>query len=160
MSLEPADHAVVQSCLDVMRQSEAMYLTSLDDEGAPCTRAVFNLRRESQFPGLRGLFSSPENPLRVYVATNTSSEKVRQLGNDPRVSFYYCLPATFHGVMLSGRVTEITDQGVKDRIWQDGWEIYYPSGRGDPDYMLLELRPTRARGWLCGKAFDVSLGEA
>ena len=151
--------AVVRACLDVMRESEALYLTTLDDDGAPCTRAVFNLRRESQFPGLRDLFRAGDDSLMVYVSTNTSSEKMRQIRRDARVALYYCIPRTFHGVMLSGRVEEIVDHTVKDRIWQPGWEIYFPTGRRDPDYTILRLRPGRVRGWLGERAFDLRLGE-
>jgi general stress protein 26 len=72
---------------------------------------------------------------------------------------YYCVPGTFHGVMLSGEVAEVGDEAVKDRFWQPGWEIYYPQGMRDPDYTILEMRPARARGWLGGKAFDIRLGS-
>ena len=149
--------AVTQACLEVMRESEAVYLTTLDDDGTPCTRAVFNLRRELQFPSLREVFRAGDDRLMVYVSTNTSSEKVRQIRRDPRVVLYYCIPRTFHGVMISGRVREVADQAVKDRIWQPGWEIYFPTGRCDPDYTVLQLNPARARGWLGEKAFDLRL---
>lgn len=151
--------AVIQACQQVMRESEAAYFTTLDDDGAPCTRAVFNLRREGQFPAYREIYAAADDPLLVHVSTNTSSEKVRQLRREPRVSMYYCVPGTFHGVMLSGEVAEVGDEAVKDRFWQPGWEIYYPQGMRDPDYTILEMRPARARGWLGGKAFDIRLGS-
>lgn len=160
MSYESAERqAIVTACSDVMRQSEAAFFTTLDEDGAPCTRAVFNLRREAQFPALRPIFQETSDPLVVYVTTNTSSEKVRQLRREPRVSLYYCVPATFHGVMLSGRMTEVADVDLKDRFWQPGWEIYYPAGRHDPDYTILELHPARARGWLKSSPIDIALAE-
>ena len=151
--------AINQACRDVMRESEALFLTTLDEEGAPSTRAVFNLRREEQFPSLRGLFRAGDADLLVYVSTNTSSLKVQHIRRDPRVALYYCIPRTFHGVMLSGRVAEIDDQNVKDAIWQPGWEIYFPTGRRDPDYTILRLLPTRVRGWLGNQSFDTRLDE-
>jgi general stress protein 26 len=151
--------AIMDVCRNLMRESEVVVLTSLDDEGAPCARAVFNLRRETQFPGLRGVFSGEGDGLLVYVSTNTSSEKVRQVRRDPRVALYYCVPGTIHGVMLSGPAVVVADAAVKDRIWQPGWEMYYPEGRHDPDYAIVQLRVTRARGWFGGGPFDLRLEE-
>jgi general stress protein 26 len=152
--------AIKQACLEVMLESEAVSVTTLDEEGAPCTRAMFNLRRKIQFPDLGGLLQAGNDRLLVYLSTNTSSEKIRHIRRDPRVALYYCIPHTFHGAMLSGRVTEVHAQEVKDAIWQEGWEIYFPTGRRDPDYTILELCPSRIRGWLGDRAFDCRLETA
>jgi general stress protein 26 len=42
-------------------------------------------------------------------------------------------------------------------MWVEGWEIYYPKGRDDPDYTVLRVDPLRARGWASMSAFDVEL---
>lgn len=152
-------HAVLQVCRDIMRESEVVYLTSLDEDGAPSTRAVFNLRREGQFPALRHLYAVEGDSLLVYITTNTSSEKVRQMRRDARIALYYCIPHTFHGAMLAGRAVEVTDEAAKDGIWQPGWEIYYPGGMHDPDYTIIRLDVARVRGWLGeGGPFDLRLG--
>jgi general stress protein 26 len=152
--------AIVQACRDVMHVAEAVIATTLDEEGAPCTRAMFNLRRAGQFPGLTHLFATHDQDLLVYLSTNTSSEKVRHIQRDDRVSLYYCVPHTFHGVMLAGRVTMHTDAHLKADLWQPGWEIYFPAGVADPDYTVLSLRPHRVRGWLGHQSFDACLDAA
>lgn len=47
--------------------------------------------------------------------------------------------------MLGGEIEIITDSETKKALWQDGWEIYYPQGVCDQDYVLLCLRPNLAR---------------
>ncbi len=148
-----------RACLDVMSVSHAVYLSTLDETGAPCTRAMFNLRRKAQFPRLAPLFESHARSLLVYLATNTSSEKVRQLRRDPRVALYYCIPETFHGVMLGGSVVFEQRPEVRRSIWQKGWELYYPDGVEDPDFTVLSLVPDRVRGWLAGRFFDTVLAR-
>jgi len=147
--------AIRQACVRVMRVSEAVYVTTLDAEGSPVTRAMFNLRREEQFPSVAPVFEAHDEDLLVLLSTNTSSEKVRHLARDSRVSLYYCIPRTFHGVMLGGRVMPVPDLALKRALWQPGWEIYFPTGVEDPDFTLLSLRPTRLRGWLADRSFDV-----
>ncbi len=152
--------AIRKACLEVMRVSEAVYVTTLDEEGAPVTRAMFNLRREEQFPSVAPVFAGHDQDLLAILSTNTSSEKVRHLSREPRVCLYYCIPETFHGVMLSGRVSFEPDAALKRAIWQEGWETYFPTGVEDPDYTLLSLRPSRVRGWLGERSFDARLGDA
>jgi len=94
----------------------------------------------------------------VYgLSTNTSSEKVRHLRHDPRVALYYCLPEQTHGVMLGGQASFVVEPDLKRAIWQPGWEIYFPTGTEDPDYTILQLLPSRIRGWLGDRSFDARL---
>jgi general stress protein 26 len=149
-----------QASLRIMQASEAVFVTMLDETGAPSTRAMFNLRRQAQFPGLAELFSEHNDDLLVHLATNTSSEKCRHLRRDPRVALYYCVPGDGDGVMLAGRVGMAADDGLKRVLWQPGWEIYFPQGVDDPDYTVLTLRPEHIRGWVGRAAFDFHLVSA
>jgi general stress protein 26 len=145
------------ACLEVMRVSEAVYVTTLDSDGSPFTRAMFNLRRAEQFPAFTALFRAHDATLLAHLSTNTSSRKVAQLRADPRASLYYCVPGTFHGVMLSGEAVLDEDPALKQALWLPNGETYYPLGVSDPDYTVVSLRPRRLRGWLGGRPFDVSL---
>jgi general stress protein 26 len=148
-----------RACLGVMTESEAVYVTTLDGDGAPVTRAMFNLRRRAQFPGLQSLFTAHDEDLLVHLSTNTSSAKRAQIARDPRVSLYYCILQTFHGVMLGGRIDINEDATLKEALWQEGWEIYFPQGLQDPDYTILSLRPARIRGWLGDTSFDLRVEQ-
>ena len=95
---------------------------------------------------------------RCYYSTNTSSSKMEHIASNPKVSAYYCLPNKFQGVMLGGLIEVITDVSLKKKIWQDGWERYYSEGDEDPDYTILRLNPTSARGWFTPNKFEIDLG--
>ncbi len=41
-----------RACNEVVALSPAVYVSTLDEDGGPSTRAMFNLRRQAQFPGL------------------------------------------------------------------------------------------------------------
>ena len=49
--------------IDLLETAETAIVTSIDAEGFPQTRAMFNLRRKEQFPGLAGLCKDQLNIL-------------------------------------------------------------------------------------------------
>ena len=131
--------------IELMEIAEAAYVTTIDPDGFPQTRAMFNLRRKEQFPGLTRLFKNHQGDFFVYLTTNTSSPKISHIKKNPKVSIYYCKPSEFRGLMLSGEMETVTDRVEKERVWQKGWEMYYPGGVHDPDHTVLRLRPMTAK---------------
>jgi general stress protein 26 len=128
--------------LELLETADAAIVTTVDPEGFPQTRAMFNLRRKEQFPGLGRLFEKHRHDFLVYFTTNSSSLKIAQIKANPRVSVYYCMPSDFRGLMLSGEMELVRDKQEKEQVWQKGWELYYPGGVHDPDHTVLKLRPT------------------
>jgi general stress protein 26 len=134
------DRALTVS-LELMDLSEACYLTTIDNDGYPQTRAMLNLRNGNQFPGLIELFNNNHSNFLVYFTTNLSSQKVVQIRLNPAVSVYYCKPDEWRGLMLGGDIEMITKKEIKDELWQSNWNMYYPKGPEDPDYTILSLKP-------------------
>ncbi|NOY07645.1 MAG: pyridoxamine 5'-phosphate oxidase family protein [Spirochaetes bacterium] len=134
-----------QLSIELMEIAEAALLTTIDGNGFPYTRGMLNLRRTEQFPGLIEMFKEHRSDFLVYFTTNTSSVKMDQIRGNPGVSVYYCKPDEWRGLMLGGIIEVVTDPGVKETIWQKGWELYYPGGANDPDYTILRLLPRFAR---------------
>jgi general stress protein 26 len=139
--------------LDIMRRADMLVLASMGSEPYPHERALFNLRNAKAFPSLAAFHD--DKGLSVFLGTNTSSIKIGQIGGSPWVSAYFMIPAEFKGLCLSGRA--VPDPAARSAIWIEGWEAYYPKGRGDPDYTVLRVDPVRARGWCSSSAFDVEL---
>ncbi len=131
--------------LELMETSKAAYLTTIDSEGYPITRAMFNLRNKEQFPEFSEFFAGLDNKFEIYISTNTSSSKTTHIKNNPKISVYFCDPEAFKGVMFGGEVEIIEDMDVKRKIWLDWWTKYYPKGLDDPDYALFRLSPKNAR---------------
>lgn len=130
---------------NLMETSKAAYLTTIDFEGYPITRAMFNLRNKEQFPEFLDFFAKHENEFVVYISTNTSSSKVEHIKKNPKISVYFCDPEDFKGIMFGGEAEIIEDPNTKQNIWLDWWTRYYPEGLEDPDYTLVKLNPKTAR---------------
>ncbi|MFX1513443.1 MAG: pyridoxamine 5'-phosphate oxidase family protein [Promethearchaeota archaeon] len=130
-------------CIELMRKTLVGYLTTINEDGIPYTRALYNLRNKEQFPTLTKIFRNHNKDLLVYFSTNTSSSKVKHIRKNPIVAVYFCRaePKDFRGVMLSGEIEIVTDQKIKEDLWLDWWELYYPKGVTDEDYTILRLLP-------------------
>jgi len=136
---------VKRSGLKLMEESKAAYLTTIDPDGFPITRAMFNLRNKDQFPEFSEFFENQQNQFTIYISTNTSSSKVTHLDKNPKMCVYFCDAEDFKGFMLGGSVEIVDDKELKKTIWLDWWTRYYPEGVEDPDYTLLRLEPKNAR---------------
>jgi len=132
-------------CLELMETAEAAYLTTMDGDGFPQTRAMFNLRRKDQFPALSTRFAIHRDDFLVYFTTNTSSRKIIHLRVSPKASVYYSRPTEWRGLNLIGDIDIVDDADVNESLWQDGWNLYYPGGSSDQDYAVLRMRPLFAR---------------
>lgn len=139
----------------LIETAEAAYLTTIDADGFPDTRAMLNLRNPAQYPGLTEFFSV-RDPFEVYFTTNTSSRKIKCIKQNPKVSVYYCQPKSFHGLMLGGLIEIVADTEIKHALWQPGWECYYLLGIDDPDHTVLRLSPRFLRGWYQLQRFELT----
>ena len=139
--------------LDIMGRADMLTLTTMGKEPYPHVRALFNLRDAKRFPSL--VSYQADKGLSVYLGTNTSSIKLREIGEEQWVSVYYMIPSEFRGLCLSG--IAIPDAEARASLWVEGWEMYYPASRDDPDYTVLRVDPVRARGWNSMSAFDMEI---
>jgi general stress protein 26 len=139
--------------LDIMSRADMLSLATTGAEPYPQVRAILNLRNARQYPGLAAFHA--DRGLSIFISTNSSSIKVREVGAEPWVSAFFMLPSEYRGICLSGRA--VVDPEAREAIWVEGWELYYPKGREDPDYTILRVDPIRVRGWSDRSPFDVRL---
>jgi general stress protein 26 len=151
------DDNIKQAQMQLMATAENCYLTTINSDGYPYTRSMFNLRNREQYPAQAKFIEGLDDEFIVYFGTNTSAVKIKQIKANPAVSVYYCNPKEIHGLMLSGDIEIDTDPEMGVKIWQEGWERYYPQGPTDPDYTVLRLKPVLVRGWYQGKPFEYKL---
>jgi general stress protein 26 len=142
----------------VMEVADRAYLTTIDSDGYPHTRAILNLRNPSLYPRQAELFDDHGSDFVVYVTTNTSSMKVAQIHDNPRGSIYYCHPKRFRGLLLVGDLEVVDDSALRHALWNEDWTQYYAGGPDDPDHTILRLLPRHAEGWYGSGKFSFAIG--
>lgn len=82
----------------------------------------------------------------VWVATGADSVKTADFRMNPKAGLCY----SFYGdsVALRGTVEIITDDKVRQELWQDWYANYFPGGAADPNYILLHFVGTEATVWI------------
>lgn len=140
--------------LELLGSAEGAFVTTIDEHGYPQTRCMFNLRNKMKFPKLVSIFEDHTDDFMILFTTNTSSAKIAQIKKNPAVCVYYCIPDESNGLMLSGDIEILNDPKIREELWHDGWERYYPAGPNDPDHTVLRLYPAKAKGWAKGRAFN------
>ena len=108
------------------------YISSVDEEGFPCTKAMLAPRKR-------------EGIKEFYFTTNTFSLRVAHYKANPKASIYFCDAEGFKGMMLRGTMEVLTDARSKEMIWREGDTEYYPGGVTDPNYCVLKFTATDGR---------------
>ncbi|MEN6415865.1 MAG: pyridoxamine 5'-phosphate oxidase family protein [Armatimonadota bacterium] len=126
-----------------VRNAKEVYVSTIDANGYPITRVMFNLHNPAGFPKQAAYLDNQEE-WRIYLGTNTSSAKVSQVLQNKRISLYYHKPDSWEGILIAGEGEIVDDMPVKVGLWQDGWEMYYAGGVESPDYTVIEIRPVFA----------------
>jgi len=110
---------------EIMIDAGTCALITLDDEGKSRARTMDAL--------------IPEDDFTVWFGTNSSSRKVAQIKNDPRVTLYYFDTKTQGYVVIAGIAQLITDSTLKEKYWKEEWEAFYPNKQ--KDFMLIKVSP-------------------
>ncbi len=136
---------------ELMVRPYSAALATIDENNYPTIRAVFNLRCKERFPHPAEVIEEyDDNPFTVYISTNTSSVKMKQVSTNKQVALYFSIPEEVKGIMLQGEAEVLEDMEFKKKIWVEGWQIYYPEGYTDPDFTILKVTPTLLKGWYRG----------
>ncbi|MDR1071287.1 MAG: pyridoxamine 5'-phosphate oxidase family protein, partial [Rickettsiales bacterium] len=122
--------------LAFMDARHVLMLTTMDG-GAPETRALINIRNPEIAPHLAEYFKAHG---RMFLMTNTHTDKIAQIRKNPAAALYG-FDDNFSGLLLKGKIVEITDAATIDALWDDSWKMYYPDGKDGGDFSLLEFLP-------------------
>lgn len=116
----------------IIDKSGTAVIGSVDGEGFPNMKAMLPPRKR-------------EGISEFYFTTNTSSMRVKQYLENPKASIYFYDKRFYRGVMLKGTMEVLTDSKLKEEIWKEGDEIYYPLGVTDSDYCVLKFTAQSGR---------------
>ncbi|MEM1484863.1 pyridoxamine 5'-phosphate oxidase family protein [Oscillospiraceae bacterium PP1C4] len=135
-----------QTIGNLIDKQSVTILGSVDEQGFPYTKAMYPPRERI---GIRTF----------YFTTNTSSLRVEQFAKNPKASIYFYDKRFFRSVLLLGTVEILTDATIKEKIWHDGDERFYPLGVTDPDYCVLRFTAEKGRYLSNFKNEDFNISE-
>ncbi|MCL2331688.1 MAG: pyridoxamine 5'-phosphate oxidase family protein [Proteobacteria bacterium] len=117
--------------------AQQIYTLATLADGVPVMRALINIRHPEIAPHLVGFFKKDN---RILMITNTHSDKIAQIRAHSAASLY-AYTAGYDGMLLTGKVREVTESATKNALWDDSWKMYYPAGRDGGDFSVLEFIP-------------------
>lgn len=135
------------SLLALIESMPTVYLSTIDAEGYPVTRAMLNLRNKTLYPHLSELYEEEKNPFVIYLTTNTTSVKMKEIADCNKVSLYFCNDEKYLGILLRGKIEIIIEKKIKQKIWVPGWETYYPKGINSKDFSVLRFIPNKIKSY-------------
>lgn len=124
---------IKEKIFEFIQKQKVAFIASVDDEGFPTIKAMLAPRK------VEGNC--------FYFSTNTSSMRVGQYLKNPKASIYFYNKGRFkyEGVMLTGTMEVLQDDGVKREIWRTVDTMFYKKGVTDPDYRVLKFTAARGR---------------
>lgn len=116
-----------------IQKQKTVFVGSVDGDGFPNIKAMFAPRK------IDGNC--------FYFSTNTSSMRSCQFMKNPKASICFYNRGRFkhEGIMLTGTMEVLQDDGIKREIWHTGDSIYYKQGVTDPDYCVLKFTAVKGR---------------
>ncbi|MGI6005495.1 MAG: pyridoxamine 5'-phosphate oxidase family protein [Christensenellales bacterium] len=126
---------------NLINKAANAFISYVDGDGFPVAKAMLVPRER-------------EGIKTFYFSTNTSSNKVKYLRDNPKCSVYFMDKRFFRGASLSGTAEVLEDAESKERIWRTGDIMYYKGGVTDPDYCVLRLTVTKGRYYSNFKSED------
>ncbi|MCE9578475.1 MAG: pyridoxamine 5'-phosphate oxidase family protein [Deltaproteobacteria bacterium] len=81
----------------------------------------------------------------TYFVTPRSSTKVAELEADPRVDLVFQSRTRY--ASISGRGRLVNDRAMIEALWTEGWRLWFPEGKQDPEITLLAVDPEHGEYW-------------
>jgi general stress protein 26 len=120
----------------------------------PETRALINIRNKNIAPHLAGFFKDNGQ---ILLITNTHTDKISQIRANPAANIY-AYDNKFSGLLLIGKIREVSDDATRNALWDDSWKMYYPGGKDGGDFSVLEFAPESYKSY-SGAGFVKNKGE-
>ncbi len=111
-----------EKALDFIRNNPMSYMATVDGTEA-WNRAMCTVRVEEDFT--------------LWYVSMNSSNKVRQIKNNNSV----CI-SVWEGsktIRVFGTALLVTDESMKQELWDDNWERYFKGGKTDPQCAVIKV---------------------
>ena len=115
-------------------------ISKLIKEAGSCTLVTVNAKGEPRCRLMGDLATGVSKVM--YLATYVKSNKVKEIRANPRVSLVYVAGDDSYACVC-GRAKIRTDQKTKSKLWRKEWLQYFPEGKTDANYAVIEVAPKR-----------------
>ena len=106
---------------------------------------------DSGQPRVRPVAPIVEDDMSVWVATSTSSRKVKQIKQNPKVSLAFVQhPRGEKAATIIGEAEIVPDMEQKKRVWglaPYDLSQYFPKGPESEDYCVLKINIKKVEWW-------------
>ncbi|GHU13103.1 hypothetical protein FACS189449_08010 [Alphaproteobacteria bacterium] len=122
---------VKKEVVEVINSCEIAFLSTLNLDGFPETRAMSNI-----------INMNTDEELKIYFSSHANSPKVEQIKKNDNASLYYFVTENMKNVTLFGRIESVNDESLKNELWNEEFAQYYRDGKDDELYGILKFIPT------------------
>jgi general stress protein 26 len=84
---------------------------------------------------------SPEDNMVIWLGTNSSTRKVKEIKKNHNVALYYNDPKGIGYVVINGKAQIIDDPEEITKRWKEEWTRFYPNR--EKDYILIKVVPKK-----------------
>lgn len=124
-----------EQALEMLQRCEVVVLASITKEGYPRPVPMSKVHAE--------------NFNEIWMATGKNSLKTKDFSINPKAGL--CFYEAGNSIAMSGTVEIITEQTIKEKLWQDWFIKHFPKGATDDNYILLKFIGCQATIWIDGK---------
>lgn len=137
-----------------------MTLNEIDSLVKESNYATLGFVDQGGNPSVRRVFCTWHKGLgRHLISTNVSSMHTQSLLSNNKACLYFDNCETIQGICFTGTVTVHFDHEHKALLWNEGDEIYYPTGVDDEDYCVIEFQADYGRYYRYDGIGDISAEE-
>jgi general stress protein 26 len=124
----------VEKLREMIKDIDFCMLTTIDEQGDPHSR-----------PMSSNGDIDPNGD--IWFFTGSSSHKVSEIENSPKVNLSFADPKNQRYVSVSGSAQLTRDAKKIDELWRPEFKMWFPKGKDDPEIALLRIRLKKAEYW-------------
>ena len=83
----------------------------------------------------------------IWFFTGSSSHKVSEIENSPKVNVSFADPKNQRYVSVTGSAQLTRDAKKIEELWRPEFKMWFPKGKDDPEIALLRIRLEKAEYW-------------
>lgn len=83
----------------------------------------------------------------LYFFSAASSNKNRELDNEPGVQLFFCREGPSEYLSIYGKATISRNRAIVEKYWNDFIKVWFQGGKDDPDLTVIRVEPEDVRYW-------------